>query len=138
MFHILTTMLILGPRGDSDGLQNAVGLGRDPEIWTISQEMIMTTIAAVTELQPADPHRPQDAKDDQGYDTPLNNDISMERILGKMNATPQEEVLKRITSLRDIRRGKVLRIHRHVMDGTYQVADRLDEVIDRVLEAITT
>ena len=61
----------------------------------------------------------------------------MERILGNMNSTPQEEVLKRIASLPDIRRGKVLRIHRQVTEGTYPVVNRLDEAMDRVLEVIT-
>jgi hypothetical protein len=62
----------------------------------------------------------------------------MEQILENLNATPQEEVLKRITSLPDIRRGKVLDIHRQLTEGTYEVADRLDRAIDRVLEAIST
>jgi hypothetical protein len=36
MFHILAAVLILGPRGDSDGPQNVVGGGRKPDIWTMS------------------------------------------------------------------------------------------------------
>jgi hypothetical protein len=62
----------------------------------------------------------------------------MEQILANMDTTPPEEVLKRITSLPDIRRGKVLDIRRQLTEGTYEVADRLDRAIDRVLEAITT
>jgi len=61
----------------------------------------------------------------------------MEHILENMNTTPPEEVLKRITSLPPNRQGKVLDIRRQIGDGTYEVADRLDTVIDRVLEAIT-
>jgi hypothetical protein len=97
----------------------------------------MTAITTVVELQPADRRKPQDVTDNQRRDAAPNGDVLMERILERMNTTPQEEVLKRITSLPDIRRGKVLRIRRQVKDGTYQVADRLDETIDRVLEAIT-
>jgi len=97
----------------------------------------MTSKAAVMELQPADRRRSADARDDQGHDAPPNDDTLMERILGNMNSTPQEEVLKRIASLPDIRRGKVLRIHRQVTEGTYQIANRLDEAMDRVLEVIT-
>ena len=62
----------------------------------------------------------------------------MERILGNINTTPQEDVLKRITSLPPNRQGKVLTIRRQIADGTYEMADRLDKSIDRVLEAITT
>jgi len=97
----------------------------------------MTRKAAVMELQLADPRRSQDAGNDQGRNTPPSGDTLMERILGNMNSTPQEEVLKRIASLPDIRRGKVLRIHRQVTEGTYQIANRLDEAMDRVLEVIT-
>lgn len=137
MFHILTAVLIVGLTGGSDDLQNIGGLGREPDIQTISSEVIMTAIAIVVEHQPADRRKPQDVKDNQRRDAAPNGDVLMERIFEKMNTTPQEEVLKRITSLPDIRRGKVLRIRRQVTDGTYQVADRLDETIDRVLEAIT-
>jgi len=61
----------------------------------------------------------------------------MERILENMNTTPQEKVLERITSLPDVRRGKVLYIRSRIAEGTYEVADRLDQVIDRVREALT-
>ena len=97
----------------------------------------MTRIAAVMELQPADRRKSQDARDTQERGVPPHGDMLMERILGRMNATPQEEVLKQIASLPDIRRGKVLRIRRQVADGTYSAAERLDEAIRRVLEAIT-
>ena len=97
----------------------------------------MARIAAVMELQPTDRRKSQDARNDQGRDTPPNGDVLMERILENMNTTPQEVVLKRIASLPDIRQGKVLSIRRHVADGTYQVADRLDETMDRLLESLT-
>ncbi len=98
----------------------------------------MATIAAVTELQPTDRRRSQSAGHDQGRDTSPTCDALLEHILENMNTTPQEEALRRITSLPDIRRDKVLDIRRQLTEGTYEVADRLDEAIDRVLEAITT
>jgi hypothetical protein len=97
----------------------------------------MTKTATVMELQPADRRKSHDARDDQGHDTPPRGDILMERILAKMNIKPREEVLKRIAFLSNIRRGKVLRVRRQVTDGTYGVVDRLEKVIDRVLEAIS-
>jgi anti-sigma28 factor (negative regulator of flagellin synthesis) len=137
MFHFLTAVLILGPRGDQDTLRDVVGLDREPDIWTIRQEVIMTTIATVVELQPADRRKAQDARNRQGRDTPRNGDMLMERILGNMNATPQEGVLKEIASLPDIRRGKVLRLRRQIADGAYSVANRLDKAMDHILRAIT-
>jgi hypothetical protein len=61
----------------------------------------------------------------------------MVRILEDLNTTPQEEVLKRTTSLPPNRQRNLLDIRRQIADGTYEVADRLDTVLDRVLEAIT-
>jgi fido (protein-threonine AMPylation protein) len=97
----------------------------------------MATIAAVTDLQLTDPCISQNAGNDQGRDTSPNGDVLMEQILENINTTPQEEVLKRIASLPDIRLCKVLNIHRQLTEGTYEVAGRLDRAIDRVLEAIT-
>jgi anti-sigma28 factor (negative regulator of flagellin synthesis) len=97
----------------------------------------MARTAAVMELPPTDLRKSQDAGNDPGRDTSPNGDVFMERVIESMNTTPQEEVLKRIASLPDIRRGKVLSIRRHIADGTYEVADRLYRAIDRVLEAIT-
>jgi hypothetical protein len=97
----------------------------------------MARIAAVMELLPTDHRRSQDVRNDPGCDASPNGDTLMEGILENMNTTPQEELLKRIASLPDIRRSKVLSIRRHIADGTYEVADRLNRAIDRVLEAIT-
>ena len=97
----------------------------------------MARTAALMELRPTDRRRPRDARNDQGRDTSPDGDVLMEHILENMKITPPEEVLKRITSLPPNRRRKVLDIRRQLTDGTYQVATRLDTVIDRVLEAIT-
>ncbi len=97
----------------------------------------MADMAAVIELHPTVRRRSQDAENDRRRDASPNGDVLMERILENLNVTSQEEVLKRIASLPDIRRGKVLSIRRHITDGTYEVADRLDGAMDRILEAIT-
>ena len=97
----------------------------------------MARTAALMELRPTDRRKPQDGRYDQGCDTSPDGDVLMEHILENMNTTPPEEVLKRITSLPPNRQGRVLDIRRQIADGTYKVADRLDPVIDRVLEAIT-
>ena len=97
----------------------------------------MARTAALMELRPTDRRRPQDTRYDQGCDTSPDGDVLMEHILENMKITPPEEVLKRITSLPPNRQGKVLDVRRQIADGTYEVAARLDTVIDRVLEAIT-
>lgn len=63
-----------------------------------------------------------------------DGDEMMEAILDNIHATPIGRVLKRISSLPEIRKGKVLNLRRQITDGTYDVSDRLDEVLDTVLE----
>lgn len=63
-------------------------------------------------------------------------DVLLERILRRINTTSQEEVLEKIAPLADIRRHKVLDIRCRIAEGTYSVADRLDGVVERVLEAM--
>jgi anti-sigma28 factor (negative regulator of flagellin synthesis) len=137
MFCILTAALILGPRGHSDGLQSTVGLSCEPDIWTTSYEVLMARIATLMELPLTDRRKPLEAGNDQGRNASPNGDALTEQILGDTNTTPQEEVLKRIASLPRTRRDKVLDIRRQIAEGTYEVADRLDKAIDRVLETIT-
>ena len=97
----------------------------------------MARIAALKELRPTDRRRPQDARYDHRCDTSPKGEVVMEHILENMNATPPDEVLKRITSLPSNRQGKVLDIRRQIAAGTYEVAARLNAVTDRVLEAMT-
>ena len=97
----------------------------------------MARIAALMERPLTDHCRLLEAGNDQGRDASPNGDALMERILGNMNATPQEEVLKRIASLPRTRRDKVLDIRRQIVEGTYEVADHLERTVDRVLDAIT-
>ena len=97
----------------------------------------MARIAVVMGFRPTDRCKPQDATCDQGRDTSPDGDVVMEQILENLNTTPQEEVLERIASLPLNRQGKVLDIRRQIAAGTYEVTDRLNTVIDRVLEAMT-
>ena len=65
-------------------------------------------------------------------------DELMEEILQNINHTPLGQILKRIASLPEVRKGKVLSLRQRLMDGTYDVGDRLDVALDRVLEEITS
>lgn len=95
----------------------------------------MVRIQALSGLPFADRRSSQDARNDQGREASPNGDVL---ILGDRNTTSQEEALRRIASLPPIRQGKVPDIRRRIANGTYEVADRLDKAIDRVLEALTT
>ena len=68
----------------------------------------------------------------------LDDDLLMESILENIHTTPIGQVLKRIGDLPDVRQSKVLNVRRRLDEGDYDVDDRLDAAIDRVLEDLTT
>jgi hypothetical protein len=67
----------------------------------------------------------------------LNNDLIMEQILKNINTTPIGQVLKRIASLPEIRKEKVLDVRRQLTEGKYDLNERLDIALDKVLEYLT-
>jgi anti-sigma28 factor (negative regulator of flagellin synthesis) len=95
----------------------------------------MARIAALMELQPVDRRKPQEVRNNPGRQaSPPGNALT----LGNRNTTSQEEALRRIASLPLNRQGKVLDIRCQIAQGTYEVGKRLDKVIDRVLETLTS
>jgi hypothetical protein len=80
------------------------------------------------------------ADERQPWGDPLKTDLSqdedmvMEQILDNIHHTPLGQVLKRIASLPEVRRQKVLHLRRQITEGKYDLADRLDMALDKVLE----
>ena len=66
-----------------------------------------------------------------------DKDAVMEQILESIDATPIGRVLKQIASLPDVRRQKILRLRRQITEGRYDVKERLDLALDKVLEDLT-
>ena len=67
-----------------------------------------------------------------------NEDLIMEQILENINTTPIGQVLKKIASLPEIRKEKVLDVRQRLTKGQYDLNERLDIVLDKVLEDLTT
>ena len=67
-----------------------------------------------------------------------DQDLVMEQILESIDATPIGRVLKQIASLPEIRREKILRLRRQITEGRYNVKERLDLALEKVLEDLTT
>jgi len=67
-----------------------------------------------------------------------NDDLIMEKILENISTTPVGQVLKRIASLPEIRREKILDVRRQLTEGKYDLNGRLDIAVDKVLEDLTT
>jgi hypothetical protein len=61
----------------------------------------------------------------------------MEQILENIQSTPLGTVLKRIASLPEVRREKVLQVRREITLGRYDLAERLDQALEKVLEDLT-
>lgn len=83
------------------------------------------------------------ARSDDEWVNPLEADLApdqdmvMEQILDNIHNTPIGQVLKKIASLPEIRREKVLTLRRQITEGRYDLTERLDVVLDRVLEDLT-
>jgi len=67
-----------------------------------------------------------------------DEDLIMEQILENLNTTPIGKVLKRIASLPELRKKKVLDVRRQLTEGKYDLSSRLDVALDKVLEDLTT
>ena len=62
----------------------------------------------------------------------------MEQILDNINTTPIGQVLKKIAELPEVRREKVLDVRQQLCNGKYRLNERLDTVLDKVLEDLIT
>jgi len=67
-----------------------------------------------------------------------DKDLLMEQILENINTTPIGQVLKKIASLPEVRREKILDVRRQLTEGKYNLNERLDIALDKVLEDLST
>jgi hypothetical protein len=66
-----------------------------------------------------------------------DKDFIMEQILENLNTTPIGKVLKKIASLPNGRREKVLDVRQQLTEGKYEFNEYLDVALDKVLEDLT-
>ncbi len=66
------------------------------------------------------------------------DDLLMEQILENINTTPIGQVLKKIACLPEVRKEKVLDVRQQINKGEYNLNERLNVALDRVLEDLTT
>ena len=67
-----------------------------------------------------------------------DEDLLMEHILENINNTPIGQVLKKIASLPEVSREKVLDVRRQLTEGKYDLDKRLDIALEKVLENLST
>lgn len=99
--------------------------------------MATSTLVEKPKLQSNGCCKSQAARNNRLPEASPNDDAQMDRILENMHSRPWQQLVKKIATMPEIRRGKVLNIRRQLTEGTYEVACRLDRTIDRVLEAFT-
>jgi hypothetical protein len=66
-----------------------------------------------------------------------DEDLIMEQILENLDTTPIGKVLKRIALLPEVRKQKILDVRRQLTEGKYDLSQRLDVTVDKVLEDLT-
>ena len=66
-----------------------------------------------------------------------NEDMILEQVLENINNTPIGQVLKKIASLPEVRKKKVLDVRQQLTEGHYNLNERLDFALDKVLEDLT-
>ena len=67
-----------------------------------------------------------------------DEDLLMEQILENIHTTPIGQVLKKIASLPEVRKEKVLDVRRQLTEGRYDLNERLDIALDKILEELIT
>lgn len=67
-----------------------------------------------------------------------DEDLLMEQILENINTTPLGQVLKKIASLPEVRKDKVLDVRQQLTDGKYELNERLDIALEKVLNDLST
>ena len=67
-----------------------------------------------------------------------DDDLLMEQILVNINNTPIGQVLKKIASLPEVRKEKVIGVRQQLTEGEYNLSERLDVALEKVLEELET
>lgn len=65
-----------------------------------------------------------------------SQDLLAEEILENMNSTPLGQILKKIASMPEVRQKKVLDLRQQICTGQYDINNRLDATLERMLEEI--
>lgn len=96
-------------------------------------------VVEMTDFEPSNSLEDQNRQADPVDDIlAREQDLIMEQILENINTTPIGQVLKKIVSLPEVRKEKILHLRGQLTEGRYKLSDRLDIALDKVLEDLTT
>ncbi len=124
---------------DFGGIQDIVVTAFQTKIWMLSP---VTTPSKVVEMPNLGPNGLRESWNHEADSVDRNlasdEDLLMEQILENINSTSIGQVLKKIASLPEARREKVLDLRRQLTEGKYNLTERLDIALDKVLEDLTS
>ena len=63
-----------------------------------------------------------------------DDDLLMEQILENMNSTPLGQILKKIAVMPEVRKQKVIKVRQQLTEGRYNLTERLDLALEKVLD----
>lgn len=66
-----------------------------------------------------------------------DDDLLMEQILENMNGTPLGQVLKKIATMPEVRKQKVIKVRQELTEGKYNLTERLDLALEKVLDELS-
>ncbi len=64
------------------------------------------------------------------------SDLLAEDLLENINSTPIGQLLKTIASLPEVRQEKILNVRHQLSQGKYDLNERLDTALDKILEEL--
>ena len=124
---------------DFGGIQDIVVTAFQTKIWMLSP---VTTPSKVVEMPNLGPNGLRESRNHEADSVDRNlasdEDLLMEQILENINSTSIGQVLKKIASLPEARREKVLDLRRQLTEGKYNLNERLDIALDKFLEDLTS
>ena len=101
-------------------------------------EYLPKKVVRMSDLYSKDYLKDQNQRAEPTREQPADNDdLVMEKILENISTTPIGQVLKKIASLPEVRREKVLDVRRQITEGRYDINERLNIAVDKVLEDLT-
>jgi hypothetical protein len=97
-----------------------------------------TRVEIMSRFEQQNVHEHNDELASFGREFAYQDDLTMEQILENLNHTPLGQVLKRIASMPEVRRKKVLEVRRSLSTGQYELNERLDRALEKVFEDLKT
>ncbi len=101
-------------------------------------EGMTTQVVTMPRFEKQQVHKNDNELESFGRELIGRDDLSLEHILDNLNSTPLGQVLQRIASMPDVRREKILEVRHSLLKGQYELNERLDRVLEKVLEDLKT